>query len=122
MLGINIKIDIFIFFCNYLFILLIFINFIRLAIYCSDKYLQYYEKVNPEILTKQNKVKYQVSGNIVIEPSAKISDSAKIGPNVYIGPNSIIGKGVRIHDAIILNDVVIKVIIIKIKIKIKKID
>lgn len=51
----------------------------------------------------------QLTGPLIIHPSAKVDPSAKLGPNVSIGANVVIGAGVRVKDSIILDDVTIKV-------------
>jgi len=48
------------------------------AVYCNDRYLEYYEKVRPELLIDPSTVPYQVVGRIVIDPSAKIDPTAKV--------------------------------------------
>jgi mannose-1-phosphate guanylyltransferase len=39
---------------------------------------------------------YQISGAVLIDPSAKIGRGSVIGPNVTIGANVVIGEGVKI--------------------------
>ncbi|KAK6441573.1 mannose-1-phosphate guanyltransferase [Oleoguttula sp. CCFEE 5521] len=45
---------------------------------------------------------YIHSGNVLIDPSAKIGKNCKIGPNVVIGPNVEIGDGVRLQRCVLL--------------------
>ena len=43
-----------------------------------------------------------ITGNVLIDPSAKIGNNCKIGPNVVIGPNVTIGDGVRLNRSVIM--------------------
>lgn len=74
------------------------------AAYCNQQYLNYYAKSKPELLTKGS----NITGAVIIDPSAKVDPSAKIGPNVFIGPNSVVGAGVRVSNSIVLSNVQIK--------------
>jgi len=51
---------------------------------------------------------YVHSGNVLIDPSARIGKNCKIGPNVSIGPNVVIGDGVRLQRCVILSNVKVK--------------
>ncbi|AGO10911.1 AaceriAFR599Wp [[Ashbya] aceris (nom. inval.)] len=63
-------------------------------------YLNSLSKRHPEQLAKGD----NIVGNVIIDPSAKISGSAKLGPDVVIGPNVTIGEGVRITRSVVLSD------------------
>lgn len=54
---------------------------------------------NKESLAKEAN---HVVGNVVIDPTAKVSENSKIGPNVVIGPGVIVEDGVRIKNSVIL--------------------
>lgn len=43
-----------------------------------------------------------ISGHVLIHPSAKIGKNCKIGPNVVIGPDCVVGDGVRLTRTAIL--------------------
>lgn len=45
---------------------------------------------------------YVNSGNVMIDPSAKIGQHCRIGPNVVVGPNAVIGDGVRLQRCVLL--------------------
>lgn len=45
---------------------------------------------------------YVHSGNVLIDPTAKIGKNCKIGPNVTIGPNVVVGDGVRLQRCVLL--------------------
>ncbi|KAJ3318704.1 mannose-1-phosphate guanyltransferase [Boothiomyces sp. JEL0866] len=49
-----------------------------------------------------------VSGNVLVDASAKIGKGCKIGPNVVIGPNAVIGDGVRLKDSVIMGGANVK--------------
>ncbi|KAJ1566097.1 mannose-1-phosphate guanyltransferase [Nowakowskiella sp. JEL0078] len=51
---------------------------------------------------------YEIVGNVLIHPSAKIGNGCKIGPDVVIGQNVVIGNGVRLNHAVILPDASVK--------------
>ncbi|KAI9726312.1 MAG: mannose-1-phosphate guanyltransferase [Chrysothrix sp. TS-e1954] len=51
---------------------------------------------------------YVHSGNVMIDPSAKIGKNCKIGPNVTIGPNVVIGDGVRLQRCVLLANCKVK--------------
>ena len=48
------------------------------------------------------------SGNVLVDPSAKIGRNCRIGPNVTIGPNVVIGDGVRIQRSVLLKGSTVK--------------
>ena len=50
----------------------------------------------------------QFTGNVFVDPTAKIGNGCKIGPNVVIGPDVIIGDGVRLQKANIMRSGVVK--------------
>ncbi|SCU94359.1 LAME_0F07162g1_1 [Lachancea meyersii CBS 8951] len=64
----------------------------------SVLYLNSLSKRSPQSMAKGN----NIVGNVIVDPSAKISASAKIGPDVVIGPNVTIGDGVRITRSVVL--------------------
>lgn len=74
------------------------------AAYCNEQYLRYYAKSKPELLTTGP----NITGAVIIDPSAKVDPTAKIGPNVFIGPDAVIDAGVRVSNSIILSNVHIK--------------
>lgn len=43
-----------------------------------------------------------VTGNVIIDPTAKIDPTALIGPDVVIGPNVVVGEGARIQRSVLL--------------------
>jgi len=45
---------------------------------------------------------YIHSGNVMIDPTAKIGKNCKIGPNVTIGPGVVVGDGVRLQRCVLL--------------------
>lgn len=61
-------------------------------------YLESLSKRQPQKLTKGS----NIVGNVLVDPSAKISATAKVGPDVTIGPNAVIGDGVRITRSVVL--------------------
>ncbi|CCE61905.1 hypothetical protein TPHA_0B02325 [Tetrapisispora phaffii CBS 4417] len=67
-------------------------------------YLSSVAKKNEEKLAKGS----NIVGNVIVDPTAKISPSAKIGPNVTIGPNCVIGDGARIERSVILANSTVK--------------
>ncbi|GAM19292.1 hypothetical protein SAMD00019534_024670 [Acytostelium subglobosum LB1] len=73
-------------------------------VYCQELYLNHYAKTKPEALSKGE----NITGNVIIHPSATVDPTSKIGPNVYIGPNVKIGKGVRVLNSIILDETEVK--------------
>ncbi|KAI6234605.1 Mannose-1-phosphate guanylyltransferase [Aphelenchoides fujianensis] len=50
----------------------------------------------------------QISGPVLIDPSAKIGNGCVLGPNVVIGANVRLADGVRIQNATILSGTVVK--------------
>ena len=48
------------------------------------------------------------SGNVLVDPSARIGKNCRIGPNVTIGPNVVIGDGVRIQRSVLLKGTTVK--------------
>ncbi|QLG71578.1 hypothetical protein HG535_0B06230 [Zygotorulaspora mrakii] len=70
----------------------------------SVLYLNSLSKRHPERLaTGPN-----IVGNVLVDPSAKISETAKVGPDVVIGPNVTIGDGVRITRSVVLSNSTIR--------------
>ena len=61
-------------------------------------YLASLWKNSPEHLSSGE----NISGNVLIHPSAKIGKNCLIGPNVTIGPDAVIRDGVRIAESVIL--------------------
>lgn len=57
-----------------------------------------YEKDDPSKLSTAD----YVTGNCLIDPSAKIGAGSKIGPDVVIGPNCVVGEGSRIQSSALL--------------------
>lgn len=49
-----------------------------------------------------------ITGNVIIDPSAKIGNNCKIGPNVTIGPGVIVGDGVRLRSSVLMKECQIK--------------
>lgn len=47
-------------------------------------------------------------GNVLIDPTAKISPNAVIGPNVVIGAGVVIEDGARIKDSVIFKNTTVK--------------
>lgn len=43
-----------------------------------------------------------VTGNVIIDPSAKVDPTAVVGPDVVIGPNCVVAAGARIRNTILL--------------------
>lgn len=66
----------------------------------SVLYLNSLSKNHPEKLATGD----NIVGNVLVDPTAKISASAKIGPDVVIGPNVTIGDGVRITRSVVLSN------------------
>lgn len=62
--------------------------------------LESYRTKDPSLLSTGK----NIIGNVLIDPSAKISDSAVIGPNVTIGPNCVIEEGARIKNVVMLSN------------------
>lgn len=48
------------------------------------------------------------SGNVLIDPTAKIGKNCKIGPNVTIGPGVKVGDGVRLQRCVLLENSTVK--------------
>ncbi|KAJ3262562.1 mannose-1-phosphate guanyltransferase [Boothiomyces macroporosus] len=67
----------------------------------------YLESLAKKSDSRLHKADY-VSGNVLVDPTAKIGKGCKIGPNVVIGPNAVIGDGVRLKDAVIMGGANIK--------------
>ncbi|KAJ3313880.1 mannose-1-phosphate guanyltransferase [Boothiomyces sp. JEL0838] len=67
----------------------------------------YLESLAKKSDSRLHKAEY-VSGNVLVDPTAKIGKGCKIGPNVVIGPNAVIGDGVRLKDAVIMGGANIK--------------
>lgn len=67
-------------------------------------YLNSLSKRNPEKLATGS----NIVGNVMVDPTAKISLSAKVGPDVVIGPGVVIGDGVRITRSVVLSNSTIK--------------
>eukprot|EP00184_Porphyridium_aerugineum_P008846 CAMPEP_0184691528 /NCGR_PEP_ID=MMETSP0313-20130426/352_1 /TAXON_ID=2792 /ORGANISM="Porphyridium aerugineum, Strain SAG 1380-2" /LENGTH=439 /DNA_ID=CAMNT_0027149267 /DNA_START=199 /DNA_END=1518 /DNA_ORIENTATION=+ len=100
------------------------------ALVCSGLYMDYFKKMEPELLTApastkmrasrgmasapsheslgSNFAKLDIVGTCMIHPSAKVSPDARIGPNVSIAAGCVIGSGVRLQNCLILEDVVIQ--------------
>lgn len=64
-------------------------------------YLSSLTKKNSKKLSKTSE-HFVHSGNVLVDPSAKIGKNCRIGPNVTIGPNVVIGDGVRIQRSVLL--------------------
>jgi mannose-1-phosphate guanylyltransferase len=60
--------------------------------------LNHYFKNQPERLSKGP----EITGNVLIDPTAKVGEDCKIGPDVTIGPNVVIGNGVRLSKCVVL--------------------
>ena len=43
-----------------------------------------------------------IKGNVLTDPSAKVSSGALVGPDVVIGPNCVIEDGARVAGATLL--------------------
>ncbi|KAJ3036848.1 mannose-1-phosphate guanyltransferase [Rhizophlyctis rosea] len=61
-------------------------------------YLNSLQQKSPELLATGP----HITGNVLIDPTAKIGEGCKIGPNVVIGPNAKIGNGVRLNRSVIM--------------------
>ena len=61
-------------------------------------YLQSLRKNSPEMLAEGE----DKTGNVLIDPSARINGDCYIGPNVTIGPNCVIEEGARIANTVVL--------------------
>ncbi|KAI8911691.1 nucleotide-diphospho-sugar transferase [Gorgonomyces haynaldii] len=61
-------------------------------------YLESLRKKTPQLLASGS----HISGNVLIDETAKIGNLCKIGPNVVIGPGVIVGDGVRLANAVIM--------------------
>jgi mannose-1-phosphate guanylyltransferase len=66
-------------------------------------YLSSLTRQGSKLLTSTSQQPYIHSGNVMIDPSAKIGANCKIGPNVVIGPNCEIGEGVRLQRSVLLS-------------------
>lgn len=53
-----------------------------------------------------------ITGNVLIDPTAKIGNNCKIGPNVTIGPGVVIGDGVRLKSSVLMKECNIKDVIL----------
>lgn len=73
----------------------------------TNLYLEHLNKISPNELSKGIEGQYNVIGNVVIHPSAKIENDCVIGPNVVIGKNVVIKKGVKIENSVILDGSII---------------
>jgi mannose-1-phosphate guanylyltransferase len=51
---------------------------------------------------------YEVVGNVLMHPTAKIGPGSKIGPNVVIGPRCVVGSGVRLDNCVLMEGSIIK--------------
>lgn len=77
-------------------------------LHVQEIYLNYYQRVDKNILTQPPNVKEeQIVGLVCIHPSAEVHPGAKIGPNVTIGAHARIADGARIINSIILEDAVV---------------
>lgn len=86
------------------------------AVTANSLYLHHYDLTNPDRLYSAKKAQAEgksgptdVISPTFIHPLATVDPTAKIGPNVSIGPHAVIGAGARIRDAVILNNVELKV-------------
>lgn len=70
-------------------------------------YLTSLAKKNSSMLTATSEP-YVQGGNVLVDPTAKISPDAKIGPNVVIGPNVTVGAGARLSRSVVLANSTIK--------------
>lgn len=61
-------------------------------------YLAYLAQIQPKALASGP----NICGNVIIHPSAKVSDKCLIGPNVVIGPEVVVEEGVRIQSSTLL--------------------
>ena len=66
-------------------------------------YLNSVQQRSPELLATGP----HITGNVLIDPSAKIGNNCKIGPNVVIGPNVTIGDGVRLNRSVFMKGAVV---------------
>lgn len=78
------------------------------AVYANRHYLNIYQRTHPEWLSKNDKDKPNVIGDVYIHPTAVVHPTATLGPNVTISKNVQIGAGVRIRESIILQGAVIQ--------------
>lgn len=67
----------------------------------TNLYLNDLSQTNKDHLVQGAK---NVVGNVVIDPTAKVSDTAKIGPNVVIGPGAVIESGARVKNSVVLGN------------------
>ena len=65
----------------------------------TQLYLEYLRRVNPDALSTGD----HVEGNVLIHPTATVSEEAKIGPNVTIAEGAVVEAGARVKDSIVLN-------------------
>ena len=49
-----------------------------------------------------------ITGNVMIDPTAKIGNNCRIGPNVTIGPGVVVGDGVRLKSCVLMKECHIK--------------
>lgn len=73
----------------------------------TQLYLASLKKKNPSALVTETSDAI-ITGNVLIDPTAKIGSKCKIGPNVVIGPNCVIGDGVRLSNCVLMPHVTAK--------------
>lgn len=70
-------------------------------------YLSSLSRTSPQKLVKKEGIEYGIKGNVLIDPSSKISKNCLIGPNVTIGKNVVVKEGVRLQRCVIMDNAVI---------------
>ncbi|SGY20695.1 BQ5605_C016g08128 [Microbotryum silenes-dioicae] len=71
-------------------------------------YLTYLTSQKSKLLSYPTENKWVNSGNVLVDPSAKIDPTAVIGPNVVVGPGCVIGAGARLQRCVIMENAVVK--------------
>jgi mannose-1-phosphate guanylyltransferase len=71
-------------------------------------YLESLKKKEPASLVTGK----HITGNVMIDPTAKIGNNCKIGPNVTIGAGVVVGDGVRLKSCVLMKECHIKDVIL----------
>jgi mannose-1-phosphate guanylyltransferase len=74
-------------------------------------YLKSLSSKHPEELKKKGTTDYDIIGNVLIHPEAKIGKGCKIGPDVVVG-KATVGDGVRLSGSVIMSNANIKDVMI----------
>eukprot|EP00048_Salpingoeca_helianthica_P011123 m.159615 g.159615 ORF g.159615 m.159615 type:complete len:363 (+) comp15184_c2_seq1:64-1152(+) len=70
-------------------------------------FLSFMRKAHPETLATA-KDGYEIVGDVIVDPSAKIGKNCRIGPHVVIGPGVVIGDGVRLQRCTVMDGTIVK--------------